>query len=70
MTYVCLKLSFCTVVYPAIILAYLGQGTRLIHNGADILPNVFYTSIPGPHSGRDSGTGTPADRSRVDILVE
>lgn len=36
---------------PAVILAYLGQGARLITDGADILPSIFYLSIPGPTSG-------------------
>ncbi|KIM43016.1 hypothetical protein M413DRAFT_435192 [Hebeloma cylindrosporum] len=46
-----IRLSFCTFVYPGIILAYLGQGARLIHDGPAILPNVFYNSIPGPVNG-------------------
>ncbi|KJA24114.1 hypothetical protein HYPSUDRAFT_39261 [Hypholoma sublateritium FD-334 SS-4] len=46
-----IRISFCFFVYPAIILAYLGQGARLIHDGADVLPNVFYKSIPGPVNG-------------------
>ena len=44
-------MSFCIFVYPALILAYLGQGARLIHDGSAILPNVFYNSIPGPVDG-------------------
>ncbi|KAF8195375.1 potassium transporter-domain-containing protein [Pholiota molesta] len=42
---------FVAFVYPAIIIAYLGQGARLIHDGAPILQNVFYTTIPGPVNG-------------------
>lgn len=38
-------------VYPALILAYLGQGARLIVDGEHVLQNVFYNSIPGPHNG-------------------
>jgi K+ transporter len=38
-------------VYPSLVLAYLGQGARLIVNGADVLPNVFYLTIPGRHNG-------------------
>lgn len=45
------KLSFCTFVYPGIVLAYLGQGARLIHDGESVLPNVFYNTIPGPVNG-------------------
>jgi len=46
-----LKLSFCAFVYPGIVLAYLGQGARLIHDGEAVLPNVFYNTIPGPLNG-------------------
>ncbi|KAF8799021.1 potassium transporter, partial [Phlegmacium glaucopus] len=46
-----IRLSFCTFVYPALVLAYLGQGARLIHGGAPVLSNVFYNSIPGPLNG-------------------
>jgi len=46
-----IRISFTCFVYPALVLAYLGQGSRLIHNGTAILPNVFYTSIPGPTGG-------------------
>ncbi|KAF8195376.1 potassium transporter [Pholiota molesta] len=46
-----IRISFIGFVYPAIILAYLGQGARLIHDGAPILENVFYTTIPGPSKG-------------------
>lgn len=38
-------------MYPSLILAYLGQGARLIVDGADVLPNVFYLTIPGEHNG-------------------
>jgi KUP system potassium uptake protein len=46
-----IRLSFCTFVYPGLILAYLGQGARLIHDGSAVLPNVFYNTIPGPVNG-------------------
>ncbi|PPQ85166.1 hypothetical protein CVT25_004173 [Psilocybe cyanescens] len=46
-----IRLSFCIFVYPALVLAYLGQGARLIHDGAAVLPNMFYNTIPGPVSG-------------------
>lgn len=45
------KISFAGFVYPSLVLAYLGQGARLIENGPAILPNVFYASIPGPVNG-------------------
>ena len=45
------QLSFTCVVYPAIILAYLGQGARLVVDGENVLSNVFYQTIPGPTGG-------------------
>jgi K+ transporter len=45
------QISFGGFVYPSLMLAYLGQGSRLIVNGADVLPNVFYLTIPGRHNG-------------------
>jgi KUP system potassium uptake protein len=45
------QISFGTFVYPSLMLAYLGQGSRLIVDGADVLPNVFYLTIPGKHNG-------------------
>lgn len=42
-----IRLGFAGFVYPCLILAYLGQGARLVVDGADILPNVFYNTIPG-----------------------
>lgn len=38
-------------MYPALILAYLGQGARLIEDGQAVLPNIFYRTIPGPQNG-------------------
>lgn len=38
-------------MYPALTLAYLGQGARLIHDGDAVISNIFYNSIPGPTSG-------------------
>jgi KUP system potassium uptake protein len=32
-------------------LAYLGQGSRLVVDGTNVLPNVFYLTIPGKHNG-------------------
>ncbi|TFY59675.1 hypothetical protein EVG20_g7693 [Dentipellis fragilis] len=46
-----IQLSFSVVVYPALILAYLGQGSRLIVDGPDVIGNVFYSTIPGAHDG-------------------
>ncbi|KAI0291239.1 potassium transporter [Multifurca ochricompacta] len=43
--------SFGSFVYPSLILAYLGQGARLVVNGADVLPNLFYLTIPGKQNG-------------------
>ncbi|KAL1745592.1 potassium transporter [Schizophyllum fasciatum] len=48
---VSIRLSFCFIVYPALILAYLGQGARLIVDGGDVLNNIFYRTIPGEHNG-------------------
>lgn len=47
-----IRLSFACLVYPCLILAYLGQGAALITDGVNVLPNVFFSSIPG-------GTGSP-----------
>ncbi|KAG5650229.1 hypothetical protein H0H81_000252 [Sphagnurus paluster] len=46
-----IRISFTSFVYPALVLAYLGQGARLIHDGPAVIPNVFYNTIPGPHNG-------------------
>ncbi len=32
-------------------LAYLGQGSRLIVDGDNVIANVFYLTIPGKHNG-------------------
>ncbi|GAA6030383.1 hypothetical protein JCM8097_009081 [Rhodosporidiobolus ruineniae] len=42
-----IRLAFMWFATPMLILQYLGQGARLIDNGTDILPNVFFRSIPG-----------------------
>lgn len=34
-------------MYPALIMAYLGQGAQLIVNGENVISNVFYATIPG-----------------------
>ncbi|KAI0072602.1 potassium transporter [Panus rudis PR-1116 ss-1] len=46
-----IQLSFSTFVYPCLILAYLGQGARLIVDGEVVLSNIFYQSIPGSSGG-------------------
>ncbi|KAE9409281.1 potassium transporter [Gymnopus androsaceus JB14] len=46
-----IRLSFCCFVYPGLILAYLGQGARLIVDGDNVVQNAFYRSIPGSSDG-------------------
>ncbi|KAJ3818862.1 potassium transporter [Lentinula raphanica] len=46
-----IRLSFCCFVYPGLVLAYLGQGARLIMDGENVIQNVFYKSIPGNVNG-------------------
>ncbi|KAF8266790.1 potassium transporter [Lactarius quietus] len=46
-----IQISFSTIVYPSLVLAYLGQGSRLIVNGESVIANVFYLTIPGKHNG-------------------
>ncbi|KAF8737866.1 potassium transporter, partial [Rhizoctonia solani] len=46
-----IRLSFIFVTYPALVLAYLGQGARLIADGEEVFSNVFYKTIPGPTGG-------------------
>ncbi|KAF8519080.1 potassium transporter [Gautieria morchelliformis] len=46
-----IQLSFGCVTYPSLILAYLGQGARLVSDGENVISNVFYQTIPGPHNG-------------------
>lgn len=41
------RLSFVTIVYPSLMFAYLGQGARFIVDGAHVIENPFYLSIPG-----------------------
>ena len=38
------------MVLPCLILCYLGQGARIVAN-EDVLPNVFYLTIPGATAG-------------------
>ncbi|KAG8843145.1 hypothetical protein FRB96_004344 [Tulasnella sp. 330] len=46
-----IQLGFGLFVYPMLVLAYLGQGARLIRDGEVVLANVFYQTIPGPTGG-------------------
>ncbi|KAJ7134907.1 potassium transporter [Mycena epipterygia] len=46
-----IRISFAGFVYPSLVLAYLGQGARLIEDGDEVLTNIFYKSIPGPTNG-------------------
>ncbi|KAF5347446.1 hypothetical protein D9756_011104 [Leucocoprinus leucothites] len=46
-----IQLSFGAFAYPALILAYLGQGARLIQDGPSVIANVFYLTIPGKANG-------------------
>ncbi|KAF8627713.1 hypothetical protein AX15_004284 [Amanita polypyramis BW_CC] len=46
-----IRISFTCIVYPSIVLAYLGQGARLITDGDRVISNIFYNSIPGPSNG-------------------
>ncbi|PFH49945.1 hypothetical protein AMATHDRAFT_62055 [Amanita thiersii Skay4041] len=46
-----IRISFSAIVYPSLLLAYLGQGARLITGGEEVLRNIFYNSIPGPKYG-------------------
>jgi KUP system potassium uptake protein len=45
------QISFSTLVYPSLVLAYLGQGARLIVDGESVISNIFYLTIPGKHNG-------------------
>jgi KUP system potassium uptake protein len=46
-----IQISFSTFVYPALVLAYLGQGARLIVDKEAVFSNIFYQTIPGPTNG-------------------
>ncbi|KAF8627441.1 hypothetical protein AX17_006255 [Amanita inopinata Kibby_2008] len=46
-----IQLSFSFFVYPSLVIAYLGQGARLISDGEAVFSNVFYNTIPGPKNG-------------------
>ncbi|XP_051131517.1 potassium transporter 5-like [Andrographis paniculata] len=42
-----IQLSTCTVIYPALMVAYAGQGAYL-RKHTDVASDIFYKSIPGP----------------------
>ncbi|KIY68292.1 potassium transporter [Cylindrobasidium torrendii FP15055 ss-10] len=46
-----IRMSFICLVYPSLVLTYLGQGAKLITDGENVIQNVFYRSIPGPLNG-------------------
>ncbi|KAG9102566.1 hypothetical protein FRC06_001760 [Ceratobasidium sp. 370] len=46
-----IRLSFVLIAYPSLVLAYLGQGARLIVDREAVFSNVFYQTIPGPTGG-------------------
>lgn len=46
-----IQLPLIFIVYPSLMLAYLGQGAQLIVNGPAVIPNIFYLSIPGGTGG-------------------
>ncbi len=46
-----IQISFTCFVYPSLVLAYLGQGARLITDGEAVITNIFYNTIPGPSKG-------------------
>lgn len=41
------QLSFCAIVYPSVVITYLGQAAYLYQN-PDHVPDTFYDSIPDP----------------------
>lgn len=46
-----IQISFAGFVYPSLVLAYLGQGARLVTDGEAVIENIFYKTIPGPTNG-------------------
>lgn len=42
-----MQLSFCCIVYPSVVITYLGQAAYLWDH-ADEVNNTFYASIPDP----------------------
>ena len=46
-----IRISFIGLVYPSLLLAYMGQGAQLIVRGEEVISNVFFQTIPGPANG-------------------
>ncbi|KAF8343267.1 potassium transporter [Amanita rubescens] len=46
-----IRIAFSFVVYPSVLLSYMGQGSQLIVNGEKTLPNPFWNTIPGQTNG-------------------
>lgn len=42
-----IRFSYTCFVYPCLLLAYLGQGARLVKDPERVIQNVFFQSIPG-----------------------
>lgn len=42
-----IQISFTLFVYPCLVLAYLGQGARIITDGDAVMSNIFFKTIPG-----------------------
>ena len=42
-----MQLSFCCIVYPSVVITYLGQAAYLWDHAEDV-NNTFYASIPNP----------------------
>ena len=43
-----IRLSWFAVVFPALLLNYLGQGAYLLRGGAVVADNLFYSMVPKP----------------------
>ncbi|EIM80921.1 potassium transporter [Stereum hirsutum FP-91666 SS1] len=46
-----IQISFSTIVYPCLILAYLGQGARIVVDGEAVMSNIFFLTVPGKANG-------------------
>lgn len=46
-----IQISFLGMVYPTIVITYLGQGARLVIDPENVIENIYYRSIPGPING-------------------
>lgn len=54
-SYCSMQFAFCCVVYPCLVLQYMGQAAFLSKNFS-ALPTSFYDSIPGNHFTSHSST--------------